>query len=1149
MNELTYGFGYAESNVRDSPNEMDSDTTTLVGSEDKPAAEAPLANDFAAMAKYVLPDLHPEQKPLAETHFTWKIENWRSMSKKERSPKFECADAPWQILFFPFGNNVDFTSFYLEHGFTDKPPQGWYACVQFAIVLWNPRDPSIYTYQEANHRFTPEEGDWGFTRFVELRRLMGIVWERTSRPLVEADSANVTAYLKVIKDPTGVLWHSFQNYNSKKETGLVGLRNHGATCYLNSLLQSLYFTNAFRKAVYQIPTQNEETPLNSAYTLQRLFYLLQTESDAVQTTELTRSFGWEQKQIFEQQDVQELSRKLMERMEEKMKGTEAENSLAQLFVGKTKTYIDCINVDYESSRIEDFWDIQLNVSGNKNLDESFKDYIQVEVMDGENKYFAEGFGLQDANKGVIFESFPQVLHLQLKRFEYDVMNDSMTKINDRYEFPETFDAAPYLSKDADKTEPYIYQLHGVLVHSGDVNAGHYYAFLKPEKDGWFFKFDDERVTKATMKEVLDENFGGEYDIPNGHIGIRNPYTRTLSTKRSMSAYMLVYIRQSRIDNILLDVSADHLSPHIRKKFEEERALQRQRLKERQEQHLYMAVRVVTEETYKMHTGCDLTTWDAIIAKDPAAPRYYRILKSKKLSEFVEQIAADLGENPAHLRLWCMVHRQNKTIRADAPIPFEPDLTLEEVYIRCVSKTLEFRSWIEKATFFENDLPVWHSIPSKSSYIILFLKHFDVVEQKLSGAGHIYVRKLDKISDLASHITNMMGWPASTPLLLFEVCYKMDILGTTADVLKEIKPAMIDSIKPRLTYHQAEIQDGDIICFQKNYSQNEIAAFAEEGKRTDVRGHYDFLMNQIRIRFFNKLSRNISDGAFDLALSRKTTYEQLSIKTGEYLKVDPTHIRFWTVHSTTGKPKQSVKRTPNGLLQNILASHFNPISGSHPGADTLFYEILDLSLSEMETKKVVRVTWLTEGMTKEDSYDILVAKNGTVKDLVPLLEKKAKINAEDTRHIRFFETHNHKPHKVLHGDCHVAGITEFVSLYAEKIPEEELNIGENERFVNVIHFNTEPINVHSVPFRFLIKPDEKFKDTKIRLEKRTGIKGKHFEMMKFAIVQRINYSSPIYLSDNDVLFDLIHEGEDYLGLDHPDRNRNSALNRADSIFIK
>ena len=181
------------------------------------------------------------------------------------------------------------------------------------------------------------------------------------------------------------------------------------------------------QAVYQIPTEMEKTD-NSALTLQRLFYLLQTSSEAISTSELTKSFGWETKHIFEQQDVQELSRILMERLEEKMKGTEAENSLAKMFVGKTKTYVSCIDVDYESSRIEDFWDIQLNVRGFKNLDESFKDYIAVETLDGENKYFAEGFGLQDARKGVIFESFPPILHMQLKRFEYDIQRDAMTKV-------------------------------------------------------------------------------------------------------------------------------------------------------------------------------------------------------------------------------------------------------------------------------------------------------------------------------------------------------------------------------------------------------------------------------------------------------------------------------------------------------------------------------------------------------------------------------------------------------------------------------------------------------------------------------------------------------------------------------------------------
>jgi hypothetical protein len=36
--------------------------------------------------------------------------------------------------------------------------------------------------------------------------------------------------------------------------------------------------------------------------------------------------------------------------------------------------------------------------------------------------------LQDAKKGVLFMDFPPVLQLQLKRFEYDFMRDTMVKV-------------------------------------------------------------------------------------------------------------------------------------------------------------------------------------------------------------------------------------------------------------------------------------------------------------------------------------------------------------------------------------------------------------------------------------------------------------------------------------------------------------------------------------------------------------------------------------------------------------------------------------------------------------------------------------------------------------------------------------------------
>lgn len=41
----------------------------------------------------------------------------------------------------------------------------------------------------------------------------------------------------------------YWSYDSKKETGYVGLKNQGATCYMNSLLQTLYHIPYFRKVV------------------------------------------------------------------------------------------------------------------------------------------------------------------------------------------------------------------------------------------------------------------------------------------------------------------------------------------------------------------------------------------------------------------------------------------------------------------------------------------------------------------------------------------------------------------------------------------------------------------------------------------------------------------------------------------------------------------------------------------------------------------------------------------------------------------------------------------------------------------------------------------------------------------------------------
>jgi ubiquitin carboxyl-terminal hydrolase 7 len=803
--------------------------------------------------------------------------------------------------------------------------------------------------------------------------------------------------------------------------------------------------------VYQIPTAEESDRLNSAYALQRLFFLLQSSSNAVGTTDLTQSFGWDSKQIFEQQDVQELSRVLMDKLDEKMKGTEAEGALTKMFVGKMKTYISCINVDYESSRIEDFWDIQLNVSGNKNLDDSFKDYIQVETMDGENKYFAEGFGLQDAKKGVIFESFPPVLHLQLKRFEYDFQRDAMMKVNDRYEFPEIWDASPYLSEGADRSESWIYHLHGVLVHSGDLNAGHYYAFLKPTKDGHYYKFDDDRVTRATTREALEENFGGDYQQANGNVGHRNPYTRGWSSKRSMSAYMLVYIRETRLDQVLIDPKVVVPPNHLAERLAEERLAFERRKKEREEAHLYMDVAVASDSHFRVYQGFDIVPWKGD-TEEAANPKVYRILRTTTMAEFAKTVGDDIGVDADMLRPWSMVNRQNGTVRPDTVLEF-PDMTVEEAASKHGTKQSQFRLWVETAIkrdetgtpMFGEKLVDLKGQPSNRP-LMIFLKHFDAKTQSLFGAGTFYAALQDKVQDLSPAITKMMGWPAGTPIKLSE----------------EIKQNMIEAMKPKVTLAASEIQDGDILTVQRVLSDKETSQITASGGCVEAKEFYDYLLNRINVEFVPRIPDS-EDPAFTLTLSKKMTYNQFASKVAEYLGTEPSHLRFTTV-SAAGKPKQPVKYNINSTLNTILfPGPYSYSANSTQRPDAMFYEILDMSLMELEQRKPIKITWLPEGLSKEEEHTLMIPKNAQLSDLLLALQKKANISDETMAKVRVYEAHMHKYHKTLPPDYQVMSLYDYTQLYAAPFPEED-----SSRKISVFHFDREPSKTHGIPFQFALK---------------------------------------------------------------------------------
>ena len=195
-------------------------------------------------------------------------------------------------------------------------------------------------------------------------------------------------------------------------------------------------------------------------------------------------------------------------------------------------------------------------------------------------------------------------------------------------------------------------------------------------------------------------------------------------------------------------------------------------------------------------------------------------------------------------------------------------------------------------------------------------------------------------------------------------------------------------------------------------------------------------------------------------------------------------------------------------------------------------------------------WLQDGIMKDEQLEILVPKIGVVNDLINGIIRKLKMPDDtDPRRIRILEVSGGKISRQLPGDFNVGVISEFANLYAEFTPDEEINAEEDDALIYCYHFDKDPTKPHGIPFIFLVKPGEQFKATKDRLSKRTGIKGKLFQNLKFALVPKGPYQMKQMrsLEDDDIIADIMSQ-DDFLGLDHVNKTK-SFWGRAEGMFIK
>jgi hypothetical protein len=92
---------------------------------------------------------------------------------------------------------------------------------------------------------------------------------------------------------------------------------------------------------------------------------------------------------------------LLEALDSKTRGIDyLDGAILELFQGEVLNYVNCINVNYQSSRIEKFTEVQINVKGMKNIYNSLDHYIQVKSLsdfNGRKKYLMGIINMKLAN--------------------------------------------------------------------------------------------------------------------------------------------------------------------------------------------------------------------------------------------------------------------------------------------------------------------------------------------------------------------------------------------------------------------------------------------------------------------------------------------------------------------------------------------------------------------------------------------------------------------------------------------------------------------------------------------------------------------------------------------------------------------------------
>ncbi|CAJ2510159.1 Uu.00g060590.m01.CDS01 [Anthostomella pinea] len=336
----------------------------------------------------------------------------------------------------------------------------------------------------------------------------------------------------------------------RSSCGYSGMRNLSNTCYLNSLFTQLFMNGDFRRFILGARSEHleshqllQETQALFAYLQdsRRRFIDPQTCVDRITTYEELPI------DIHNQMDVDEFYSLLFDRFEAQLASDSDKKALRSIYGGQLVQQVKSKECEHISERIEPFSAIQCDIKGKANLEESLQAYVDGEIMEGDNKYKCSTCEKHvDAVKRACLKDIPDNLIFHLKRFDFNLRTLTRSKINDYFPFPTKINMQPYtiehLSDPTGQKEPDMFELVGVLVHSGTAESGHYYSFIRErpttaDAASWV-EFNDEVVTSWDSSQMENACFGGS--------DYRPQFDTTGVYEKVYSAYMLFYQRTSSL---------------------------------------------------------------------------------------------------------------------------------------------------------------------------------------------------------------------------------------------------------------------------------------------------------------------------------------------------------------------------------------------------------------------------------------------------------------------------------------------------------------------------------------------------------------------------------------------------------------------------